>query len=53
MAEMVGLFFHAEIFADAVVEMDDEIAGRELMEIGGGRVVGAAPFLPADVYTGG
>ena len=50
---MIGSFFDAEIFSDAMVEMNDEISRNKLMEIRGRSMVGVSPFFPADfVFMG-
>ena len=36
-----------------LVEVDDEIAGAELVEFSGGRMVGAAPFVAAGAVAAG
>ena len=51
--EVVDVFFHAEISADAAVEMDDDIAGAQFVKFGSGSVVGVPPFLaPGAVAVG-
>lgn len=44
---MVALFFNAEVFADAIIEVDDEVAGFDLVEVRDGCVVCGAPFFAA------
>ena len=53
MAEVVRVLLHAEIAADPAVIVDDQIARGQFMELGGGRMGCAAPFLPPDAGSVG